>query len=571
MSVNIEVARILYEIGELYAIKGESFRSRAYIVAAQRIESLTDDIRSVYEQGKLREIPGVGKNIAFVIEEYLETGGCSHLEELRDSLPSGARELMALEGIGPRTIMKLFHELNVASIDQLEKAARSGEILKLKGFGPKSEKNVLQAIEEYRGFQKRFLLGQILPVVREIEEYMSSCGAVLQVDFAGSARRMKETVGDLDILVASEREGEAVEHFVSMPRVTRVISKGSTRSTIIIGSNLQIDLRVVAPKSYGSALQYFTGSKEHNIKLRTLAVKLGYKLNEYGLFRRKDNKKIAGETEESVYQTLGLEYVEPELREDRGEIEAAIEGSLPDLVEYNNVRGDLHVHSSWSDGNAELEEIAERAQQLGLEYVAICDHSKSLGIARGLDENRLKDQMREIERLNKNFEGFKLLKGIEVDIMADGCLDLKNSVLKDLDFVVASIHSGFKSGAEKLTERMISAIHNEYVSTIGHPTGRLIQRRQPYPLNLKKVLSVAADQRVMMEINAFPNRLDLNDINSKAAMEQGISMSIGTDAHTLGQLKYLPLGVSVARRGWLQPKNVANTLHVKELLIKISR
>jgi len=231
----------------------------------------------------------------------------------------------------------------------------------------------------------------------------------------------------------------------------------------------------------------------------------------------------------------------------------------------------LHVHSSWSDGNAELEEIAERAQQLGLEYVAICDHSKSLGIARGLDENRLKDQMREIERLNKNFEGFKLLKGIEVDIMADGCLDLKNSVLKDLDFVVASIHSGFKSGAEKLTERMISAIHNEYVSTIGHPTGRLIQRRHPYPLDLKKVLSVAADQRVMMEINAFPNRLDLNDVNSEAAMEQGISMSIGTDAHTLGQLKYLPLGVSVARRGWLQPKNVANTLHVKELLIKISR
>jgi len=291
MNVNIEVARILYEIGELYAIKGESFRSRAYVVAAQRIESLTDDIRSVYEQGKLREIPSVGKNIAFVIEEYLETGGRSHLEKLRDSLPSGARELMALEGIGPRTIMKLFHELNVASINQLEKAARSGEIRKLKGFGPKSEKNVLQAIEEHRGFQKRFLLGQILPVVREIEEYMSSCRAVLQVDFAGSARRMKETVGDLDILVASEREGEAVEHFVSMPRVTRVISKGSTRSTIIIGSNLQIDLRAVPPKSYGSALQYFTGSKEHNIKLRTLAVKLGYKLNEYGLSGERITKR----------------------------------------------------------------------------------------------------------------------------------------------------------------------------------------------------------------------------------------------------------------------------------------
>lgn len=571
MSVNTKVARILYEIGELYAIKGESFRSRAYVAAAQRIESLTDDIRSVYEQGKLREIPGVGKSIGSAIEEYLETGGCSHLEGLRDSLPSGARELMALEGIGPRTIMKLFQELNVTSIDQLEKAARSGEISRLKGFGKKSVKNVLQAIEEHRGFQKRFLLGQILPVMREIEEYMSSCGATMQVDFGGSARRMKETVGDLDILVASEREGETVEHFISMPRVTRVISKGSTRSTIIMGSNLQIDLRAVPPESYGSALQYFTGSKEHNIKLRTLAVKLGYKLNEYGLFRRKDNKKIAGETEESVYQTLGLEYVEPELREDRGEIEAAMEGSLPSLVEYNDIRGDLHVHSNWSDGNAGLEEIAEGGQQLGLEYIAICDHSKSLGIARGLDENRLKDQMREIERLNKNLMGFKLLKGIEVNIMTGGRLDLPNGVLKDLDFVVASIHSGFKSGVEKLTERLISTIHNEYVSTIGHPTGRLIQRRHPYPLDLKRVMSVAADQRVMMEINALPNRLDLNDVSSKTAMEQGVSMSIGTDAHTLGQLKYLPLGVSVARRGWLQPRNIANTLDINELLIKVSK
>ena len=571
MSANAEVARILYEIGELYAIKGESFPSRAYLIAAQRIESLQDDIRSVYEKGELQVIPGVGKSIAAAIEEFLESGGCSHLQKLRESLPSGAQELMALEGIGPKTIMKLFYELKVTSIDQLEKAARSGEIRKLKGFGSISEKNVLQAIEDYRGFQKRFLLGQILPVLREIEEYMSSCGAVLRVDFGGSARRMKETVGDLDILVASEKGEEAVEHFISMPRVTRVISKGSTRSTIIVGSNLQVDLRAVPPESFGSALQYFTGSKEHNIKLRTLAVKLGYKLNEYGLFRRKDDKKVAGETEETIYQTLGLEYVEPELREDRGEIEAAMKGSLPNLVKYGDVRGDLHVHSSWSDGNIELDEIAEGAQQLGLEYIAICDHSRSLGIARGLDEKRLRKQMKAIEKLNRNLEGFMLLKGIEVNIMADGGFDLSNDILKDLDFVVASIHSGFKSGMKKMTDRLISAIHNEYVSTIGHPTGRLIQRRQPYPVDLKKVFGAAADQRVMMEINALPNRLDLNDVNCKGAMEHDVSISIGTDAHTIGQLRYLPLGVSVARRGWLQTKDVANTLRIRELLRKVSR
>ena len=571
MSANAEVARILYEIGELYAIKGESFPSRAYLIAAQRIESLQDDIRSVYEKGELQEIPGVGKSIAAAIEEFLDSGGCSHLQKLRESLPSGAQELMALEGIGPKTIMKLFYELKVTSIDQLEKAARSGEIRKLKGFGSISEKNVLQAIEDYRGFQKRFLLGQILPVLREIEEYMSSCGAVLRVDFGGSARRMKETVGDLDILVASEKGEEAVEYFISMPRVTRVISKGSTRSTIIVGSNLQVDLRAVPPESFGAALQYFTGSKEHNIKLRTLAVKLGYKLNEYGLFRRKDDKKVAGETEETIYQTLGLEYVEPELREDRGEIEAAMKGSLPNLVKYSDVRGDLHVHSSWSDGNIELDEIAEGAQQLGLEYIAICDHSRSLGIARGLDEKRLRKQMKTIEKLNRNLEGFILLKGIEVNIMADGGFDLSNDILKDLDFVVASIHSGFKSGMKKMTDRLISAIHNEYVSTIGHPTGRLIQRRQPYPVDLKKVFGAAADQRVMMEINALPNRLDLNDVNCKGAMEHDVSISIGTDAHTIGQLRYLPLGVSVARRGWLQTKDVANTLRIRELLRKVSR
>ena len=571
MSLNSEVSRVLYEIGELHAVKGESFRSRAYLLAAQRIESLSDNIKNVSDQGDLEKIPGVGKGIAAVIEEILQTGSSSHLEELRESLPLGIQELITLEGIGPKTVTRLIQELNIVSVDDLEKAARSGKIQGLKGFGVKSEENILRAIESRKTLQKRFLLGEILPVIREIEEYMIRCEEVLRVEAAGSARRMKETVGDLDILVAARDNQSVVNHFVSLPRVTRVVSKGSTRSTIIVRARMQVDLRVVPPESYGSALQYFTGCKEHNVKLRALSVKLGYKLNEYGLFVRENNKQLAGETEDSIYQACGLSYIEPELREDRGEIEAALERLLPKLVGYDEMKGDLHVHSKWSDGNSTLEEIAAEAQKHKLEYVAITDHSKALAIARGLDERRLRNQITEIDKLNKSFEGFTLLKGIEVDIKRDGSLDLPDSVLKDLDFVVASIHSGFKGTAEEISQRVISAIHNEYVATIAHPTGRLILRRQPYALNIDEVIQAAAQQKVMMEINAFPNRLDLNDVNSRAATQKGVRISIGTDAHTIDQLKYLALGVSVARRGWLESKNVINTCGIDELEKKLKR
>ena len=571
MSVNAEVAEILYEISELYALKGEQYRSRAYMMAAQRIGSLTEDIRKIWQRGELQSIPGVGKSIAAVIEEYLETGQSSKLEELREGLPRGVMELIELDGVGPKKAMRLYEELGINSIDELEKAAKAGKIRRLKGFGPKTEENILRSIEEYRRRQERFLLGAILPVIDEIIAYMKECDAVLRIEPAGSARRRKETVGDLDILVLSTRPEEVVERFVSMPRVSRVISQGTTRSTVIIGANLQVDLRVIPPESYGSALQYFTGSKAHNIKLRTIAVKKGYKLNEYGLFDRETGERIAGETEESVYKALGLEWIEPELREDRGEIEAAMEGRLPRLVREEEIRGDLHIHTKWSDGTGTIEEMAQKAMSLGLEYIAICDHSKSMGIARGLDEARLRKQMAEIDKLNERLEGFRVLKGIEVDIKADGSLDLPNSVLKDLDFVVASIHSGFKADERQMTERMIRAIHNDYVSTIGHPTGRIILRRRPYALNLDKVFEAAAEQGVMMEINAFPNRLDLNDVNAKAAKEHGIMMSIGTDAHAPNHMEFLNLGVAVARRGWLEPGDVINTLPVDELLRKLER
>jgi len=566
MSVNARVAEVLYEIGEILTIKGDRFRSRAFNMAAQRVVALTESIDKVRERGELQEIPGVGKSIAGIIEEILDTGGSRQLEELRESLPKGVRELMELEGVGPKTAMRLQGELGIVSIDDLEKAAKAQRLRGLKGFGEKSEENLLRAIEEHRMRQGRFLLGAVLSVIDDIISYMSESDAALEVEVAGSARRRRETVGDIDLLVASREPEEVVERFVSMPPVIRVLSEGVTKSTVVLEKNLQVDLRVIPPEDYGAALQYFTGSKDHNVKLRTISVKMGYKLNEYGLFDRETDERVAGETEEGIYETLGMAWMEPELRENRGEIEAAMGGHLPKLVSLDEIRGDLHVHTKWSDGAATIEEMARAAKDRGREYIAICDHSKSLAIARGLDEGRLREQMAEIDRLNEELEGFTVLKGFECDIKADGSLDLPDSVLKDLDFLVASVHSGFRSDEREMTERVIRAIHNDHVSAIGHPTGRLIQRRNPYAINLEEVFVAAASQGVMMEINAFPDRLDLDDVNSRAAMERGVMMAISTDAHSPVQLDFLHMGVSVARRGWLEAKDVANTLSLKELL-----
>jgi DNA polymerase (family 10) len=566
VSINSEVAAILYEIGEILTIKDDRFRSRAYLLAAQRITSLTEDIKKVKERGELDKIPGVGKSIAATITEVLDTGESKVLEELRESLPPGVRQLMELEGVGPKNAMRLVEELKLSSIDGLEKAAREGKVRELKGFGEKKEQNILQSISDYRNRQTRFLLGAILPIVDDILTWMRKSPAVLRSDVAGSYRRRRETIGDLDLLVASNDPDASSKRFVEMPPVERVVSHGSTKSTVFLRGHLQVDCRVVPPEAYGAALQYFTGSKDHNVKLRTIGVKLGYKLNEYGLFRREDDSLVASETEKEIYRALGMDYVQPELRENRGEIEAAMEHKLPKLIELNEIRGDLHCHSNWSEGTMTIKEVVEKAKGLGLSYVAITDHSKSLGIAHGLDEERLKEQGKEIEAINEELEGFTVINGIECDIKADGSMDLSDSSLADLDIVVASIHSGFKNDEETMTNRMISAIHNEHVDIIGHPTGRIIQKRKPYPLNLDKVIEEAAAQRVALEINAYPERLDLDDISSRKTMEAGALVSIGTDAHALNQMEFLPLGVSVARRGWLTTKDVANTWTAKELL-----
>lgn len=571
MSLNIEVAGLLNEIGEIYEATGDLYRSRAFRTAAQRIASLTGDIGEFHAEGRLMEIPGVGRSIASIIEEYLETGGCSLLEELRESLPPGVLELMQLEGVGPKTALRLSRELGITSIDQLEAAARMGRLRGVRGFGAKSEMNLLKAIEEYRGRLERHLLGGVLPLIRGITSYLKMDGAAIEVQAVGSARRMAETVGDLDILVSSERSSSVVKHFTSMPNITRVISRGRTKCTVILGKGVRVDLRVVPSGSYGAALQYFTGSKEHNIKLRRMAEERGLKLSEYGLFERGSGRKIAGEDEREIYRHLGLDWIEPELREDRGEIEAAASGRLPRLVGYGEVRGDLHLHTNWSDGTGTIREMAEKAREMGLDYIAICDHSKTLGIARGLDEDRLREQMREIDRLNEEMEDLTILKGVECNIKADGALDLSSSILRDLDLVIAAIHSGFKSDEKQMTERLIKAIHNDHVSAIAHPTGRIIQRRRGYPLDLDRVLEEASRQGVMMEINAFPDRLDLDELNSRRAGEMGVALYIGTDAHTPSQMDFLPLGVAVARRGWLEAGRVANTLDAGGLLRRIGK
>ncbi|OGD54707.1 hypothetical protein A3K81_05885 [Candidatus Bathyarchaeota archaeon RBG_13_60_20] len=565
MSANSGVAAVLYEIGEILTVKEDTFRSRAYLMAAQRVTSLTEDIRDIRARGELDSIPGIGKSIAATIEEVLDTGESKALMELRESLPPGVPELMALEGVGPKLAMRLNRELGVTGIDSLEKAAKEHRIRALKGFGEKKEQNLLKAVEEYRGRSGRFLLGEVLPIIQGILTHMRGCDAIRRVEVAGSARRRKETVGDLDVLASSLEPEKVSDHFIRMPNVARVLAHGPTKSTVVLENRLQVDIRVIPPGSFGAALQYFTGSKEHNVKLRTIGVKAGFKLNEYGLFRRGDDSLVEAEDEERIYEALGMDWMPPELRENTGEIEAAMEHRLPELVELDQIRGDLHAHTDWSEGTASIEEMAEKARSMGLEYLAVCDHTKTLGIARGLDEERLLEQLKEIRRLDDEMSGFRILAGTECDILRDGKLDIADDVLQELDWVVASVHSGFKQDEEAMTRRIVEAIHNENVSTVGHPTGRLIEKRSPYTVDLDRVLDAAAEQRVCMEINCFPDRLDLSDVNSRQAKEKGVRVTLGTDAHTVSELEFLGMGVSVARRGWLGPGDVVNTLTADEV------
>jgi DNA polymerase (family 10) len=563
---NLEVAAILFEVADLLEIKGVRFKPYAYRRVAQAIETIPEDIANVAREGRLDEIPGVGKSIAEKIQEIIETGDLAYLESLREELPEGVPDLTRIEGIGPKRALILSRDLGIRSIDDLEAAAKAGRVRDLPGFGEKTEQNILAGIQMSRLAGKRHLLGHILPIAQDIERRLSALKVVGQVSLAGSLRRRKETVGDLDILATSTRPEEVMEVFATLPGVLRVLLRGPTKTSVVLETGLQVDLRVVEDGQYGAALQYFTGSKEHNIALRKLAIARNWRLSEYELSDLATGRVIAGEDEAGIYEALGLSWIPPELREDRGEIEAAQAGTLPDLIEYGSVRGDLHVHTTWSEGNHSIEEMAEAAGALGYEYIAICDHAETLHIARGLSPERLADQMHEIERINRAAgDGFTILTGTECNVGMDGRIDLPDGVLADLDVVVASVHSGFKQPEREMTERVIAAMHNDHVDIIGHPTGRILLSREPYQIDLAAVFEVAATLGVLMEINAFPGRLDLSDVHCRLARDFGLRLSLGSDAHRRENLRYMEFGVATARRGWLSADDVVNTRSLGDL------
>ena len=564
---NQEVAELLFEIADLLEMKGVEFKPRAYRKAGMNIQTLAEDIEKVFEKGgikALQKIPGVGKSIAEKIVEYLKTGKLKYYEDLKREMPIDVEALMNVPGLGPKRIKILYKKLKVRNLADLEKVAKKGLIRKLPGFDIKLEEEILHGIELAKK-QKRMLLGYAIPLAEELVSELKKLREVKRIVVAGSFRRRKETVGDLDILIISDNPLPVMEKFCSLPQAKEVIAKGKTKSVIrLYENNLEVDLRVVAERSFGSALQYFTGNKAHNIKLRQIAIKKGFKLNEYGLFRKKDNKQIAGKDEREIYKKLGLVYVPPELREDRGEIEAALENRLPKIIEEKEFKGDLHMHTKYSDGANTIEEMVKRAVKLGYKYIAISDHSKGLAIARGLNEKRLKQQIKEIENLQEKYP-IRVFKSLEVNILPNGKIDMPNKALKQLDFVIAGVHWKFKQTTKEMTQRIIKAMENPYVRVISHPTGRVINERRAYNVDVEILLEKSKENNCYLEIDAFPNRLDLNDVNVKKAVELGLKLSIGSDAHNVEHLRYAKLGVYVARRGWAEAKNILNTNSAKKL------
>lgn len=560
---NPKVARILNEIADLLEMKGVKYKPIAYKKAARTVQFLSRDIEEVKEEGKLTELPGIGKNIAKKIEEIIDTGSLKYYEDLKREFPIDFESLLAVEGLGPKSIKLLHEELGIKNLDDLERMAKKHRIRKLKGMGDKTEQRILESIEFARKKTGRNLLGHILPIAENLKNELENLEAVDNVEIAGSIRRRKETIGDIDILVTTKKPKEVMDFFTSLDDVDEVIAKGRSKSTVRLKEGIQSDLRVIKRKSFGSALMYFTGSKETNIEIRKIAIKKGFKLNEYGLFKGK--KQIAGMAEQEIFQKLGMMYIEPELRENRGEVEAAMEGKIPKLIKYGELRGDLQMHTKWSDGSHTIEQMADAAKSLGHKYIAITDHTGTLRIAGGLDEEDIQAQMKEIGKLNEKIEGITILKGAEVNIKSNGELDIKDNVLRDLDIVVASIHSGFRQERKKLTNRIISAMENENVDIIAHPTGRKIQERRAYDLDLERIFELSRETNTFLEINSYPNRLDLSDINVRRALESGCKLAINTDAHNTKHLKYIELGIATARRGWAKKGDIINTLSLKKL------
>lgn len=564
---NREIAGILYQMAELLELHAENrFKIIAYSRAARAIESLTEDIEQVCRDGRLEGIPGVGKAIAEKIKEYLRTGRIQSHQDLLADTPQGLAELLQISGLGPKTVFMLHEKLDITNLDELEKAAREHRIRRLPRMGVVREKNILKSIERYRKRSNRILYSTAESIVDEILTYLGGIEGLEHATAAGSYRRRKETVGDIDILATAARPEEIVAAFVKMPLVEEVLAKGPTKASVIMNDTIQVDLRIVEHRSYGTVLQYFTGSKEHNVSMRQLALDRGYSLSEYSLTRLANGQDLFFDQEEEVYQALGLQYIPPELREDRGEIEAALGGRLPRLVEAKDIRGDLHVHSIWSDGRASIIELAQAARSLGYEYIALSDHSPSVGIAGGIGREKMEEKIEAVAEANDSLEGITVLMGAEVDIKADGSLDYPDDLLERMDVVVASVHMAQQQKERTITGRLISAIENQNVDIIGHPTGRIINQREPSDMDFHAVLEAAARAGTALEINAHPSRLDLNDVNARAAKEMGVQMSINSDAHDAGQLLNMKYGINVARRAWLEKKDIINAMDLKDLI-----
>lgn len=567
---NQEVAKLFSEIADLLEIKGENpFRVRAYRRASQNIESFAKDIAETPEK-ELMEIPGIGKDLAGKIVEYAKTGRLTAYEELKKEVPQGIAGILSIPGIGPKTARLISTKIKIKDIDDLERLAKQGKLRGLPGIQAKTEENILKGIAMVKRRSERQPIGRMLPIAEDMLRHLRDASPVKEIFLAGSLRRWKDTIKDIDILATSGAPKEVMNVFIHLPQAKDVLAHGTTKSSIVTREGIQVDLRVVEENSLGSALCYFTGSKEHNIRLREMALKKGLKVNEYGIFWTATGRKIGGRNEDDIYKALGIPFIPPEIREDSGEIEAAVEGRLPELINITDIKGDLHVHTKWSDGSHDFEELVSAAKKRGYEYIAITDHSKGLGIARGMSEEQVLRQNKEIKEINKKLKGFKLFSGIEVDIRSDGSLDYSSEVLRQMDIVVAAIHSGFRQGREQLTKRLVSAMKNPHVSVIAHPTGRLIGERDAYDIDMDEVLKTARQTGTAIEINAYPLRLDLNDIYAKKAKEMGIPLVISTDTHMTSHLGYMIYGVSVAKRGWLEKKDVLNTYDCETLMKRLA-
>lgn len=570
---NIEIARVLNEFADLLELKAENrFRIRSYRKAAQMIQGLSKPVAQLIEQSKdLTELPGVGESMAAHIAEIVKTGTLKALNGLRKEIPAAVSELMEIEGLGPKRTKQLHEQLGVNSINDLAQALDAGKLAKLPGFGKKSMEKLRQAIQTFQKRPKRFFLRDAEQLVQPLIEYLRAGGFIEKLEVAGSYRRRMETVGDIDILVASDKPEPVMQRFQSYPEVVRVLAAGTTRGTIILRSGLQVDLRILPQGSYGTALNYFTGSKDHNIALRTLGVERGLRISEYGIFRvpkgmkpedleKAEGERIGGANEQDVYRILKLDYIPPELRENRGEINAARYHKLPELITLEDIRGDLHMHSKWTDGNNSIEEMVRAYEQLGYQYCAITDHSQAVHVAGGLSAKEIMAQREEINKLRAKVHNIKLLAGCEVDILADGSLDFTDDLLDQLDLVVAAVHSKMDMTQSQMTKRVVKALAHPAVRILAHPTGRLINDREPYAIDLEEVFRAAKEYDVAVELNAQPERLDLHDVHILRARDLGVKIAINSDAHSVEQLHFIKYGINQARRGWLETRHVVNTM-----------